>query len=228
MRKNFFLVGTLSFLVSLSAWARNPIGEIAKYKLDRAQSRTSGVVQRGVLNFKGGEFKQKGDKSVYETTLNYDLRILIAGNKKGEKMVDVPSEFFSEDFITRLKEEGVIDQGTFKLKYLGVEDVKTIFGVEYRDCHKIQVYDVKSMHTEELASFTEVFEEMYKAEQGEPLPSTAELKVKNIKAILRLSNEVQLLGAVKVDVSANVSGANMKAGFDYWPPSTADVGDKEP
>jgi hypothetical protein len=228
MRKSFFIAGTLSFLLSVSAWARNPIGEIANYKLDRARNRTSGVVQKGVLSFKGGEFKQKGDKGVYETTFNYDLKILMAGHKKGEKIIDVSSDFFSEDFMARLKQEGVIDEGTFKLKYLGTEDVETIFGVKYKDCHKVFVYDVKSIQLQELESFAEVFEEMYKVEQGEPLPSTANLEVKNIKATLMISTEVPLLGAVKVDVSGNVSGANMKAGFDYQPPSVVDAADKQP
>ncbi len=219
MRFSLVFTGALSLFLSLNSFARNPVGEIAKYKLDRNRTRTSTMLTKGLLDFKGGPFKPKeGTKGSYDSQFTYDVNIIMAGHKKGSKHVDIPAEFFSTEYQERLRKEGQIDEEKFKLKYLGVEDVETMDGLKYPKCDKILVYDIKAKDAQDFTSFiNDLFGSMYVAEHEESEALVA--KIENIQVVIAITDTVPFLGAVKIDASGRVKGFEFKAGFDYTPPA---------
>lgn len=217
MRKSLLLAGTVSLFLSMSGLARDPNGEIANYTLDKSNGRTSSVIKKGRLVLKGGAFKDKeGTNGVYPTTLFWDIKARWAGQISGEKTMDVPSEFFTPEFMTRLREEGTSDQGVFKLKHLGVEDVQ--IGVRYEGCDKVLAYDVDLDQMPALDDIIgSVFREAYREEFGEDIDNEAGGKIRNVKLVMYISSQVPVMGAVKIDVSGTVKGFDVQAGFDFVP-----------
>ena len=225
MSKTFVFAGILSAFVSLSAYSRNPEGEFAKYKLDRNQSRTSSLIKKGTLVFSVGPFKPDSGSSPgsYPSKLTYDIRAAIAGHLHGEKVLDIPAEFFTPEFVIRLRKEGTIDEGIFKLKHMGFEDVQTIFGMKYPQCDKILAYDVKLSSAKDFASLLmETMGQAYYEEIQEDFDHDL-ASVKNAKVLFYLSPGIPVIGAVKLDASAKISGFAIKAGFDYLPKGSPDT-----
>jgi hypothetical protein len=159
----------------------------------------------------------------YPVTLEYDIRAVFAGRQKGKKLFNVPSEHFDASFMERLRREKLIDQGVFKIKHLGVENVKTIFNENYPACDKVLVYDFK---WEKVPKFAELIHEMFEAVvEEQPGIHPMESSAKNVKLVLYIykqGQELPVLGAVKVDLSGRVRGMDIQAGFDYLPDSVPD------
>lgn len=211
MFKTFVLGASLSFGFSGTSLARNPVGDFAKYELDKGSGRTSYLIRSGNLETR---VLSEG-AGVYRSTLAYDVNVLMAGRKKGVEELDVPAEFFSKNFRKDLRRHKISDQGIFKLKHLGVETVTTKSGITYKDCDKILAYDIKM---NESSDFQEFIQEALKT-QYEFLDDDDIVRegVRDAKVVLHITDGIPVLGAAKIDVSGVVSGFRMKAGFDYAP-----------
>jgi len=220
MRTQLFFAGAISLLLSVSAFARVPTGEIAKYKLVKTSERTSDIIQKGAIELTGGAFKPKeGTQGSFEVSLAYDLKVMFAGRLKGKKSFQVPGEFFTPEFMERLRKEGTIDQGIFKLKHLAIEDVETRTKT-YAACDKVLAYDVKM---EMVPTFDSLINETFGAAYLSNIEDPIDVKLgsaKKVEGIFYISSEVPVMGAVKIDVSGIVQGIFIKAGFDYVHPSS--------
>ncbi len=107
MRKNFLLVGSLSFFLAATGLAHSPQNESAKYKLDRKQARTTAVLTRGTLELNVGSFdKSIGKQGSYSSQFRYQLKTII-GDLNGAKPINIPAEFFSPDFLQTLRTEKI-------------------------------------------------------------------------------------------------------------------------
>jgi hypothetical protein len=124
--------------------------------------------------------------------------------------------------MARLRREGEIDQGIFKLRHLGIVEVTTKSGDKYSGCDKVLVFDVKLEKAKTFeALVNETFGAIYQAEMDEINPVKFG-SVKDVEVVLFISSRVPALGAVKIDASGKVYGMEVKAGFDYMSPGSVD------
>lgn len=216
MRKTVLLAGAISVLLSVSAFARVPTSEVANYKLDKRGDRSSRIIKSGVLKLTGGEHTPKqGTQGTYKVALEYDLKVILIGSMKDKKIFQAPAEFFTPEYMQRLRKEKQIDAGAFKLKHLAIEDVETHAGVRYASCDKVLAYDVKMDQTPAFDSLiNETFAALYLVQHPEE-PKFDYAMAEDFKLLMYISQEIPVLGAAKIDVSAVVRGMNVKAGFDY-------------
>jgi len=226
MRKSLLFVGLFSFLLSNPSFARNPQGQFANYKLDRSQARTSSIMQKGLVKLEVGTFKPTpggdGTTGKYVTKVTYDIKALFAGHMKGTKIFDVPSDIFDPELIERVRNEGEIDAVIFKMKHLGIEDVRTGSGVTYPSCDKVLIYDMKLDKIPSLGTFIlETFRKAHSPDD-ERFKNLKLADVKNLKVIFYVTSSLPVIGAAKMDGSAKISGFDIKVGFDYVPPTSSD------
>lgn len=216
MGKSLFLAGMFTFMLSVTAFARNPVGEFAEYKLDKNGHRTSSILRSGDLKFT--VVSETSD--AYNVKFDYKVRVL-GKRYEGEKEQKVAREYFDSEFMSRLKKEGELNQGQYKIKYLGTEDVKTIFNIQYPGCDKIFLYDFQKLfERDEDVLESEIITalvEAYQREIDEPTVQISGADVKDLEVTMRVTPTIPVLGAVKFDVSGKVRGITVRAGFDYQP-----------
>lgn len=217
MQKITVFAAMISFVLSMNAFARDPQGETVKYKLNRSRIRTSAVIRKG--NFAiaiGPRHTEETKKNLYQTKIDYELDLLIGGKKKGSKNIDVPAKYFDPDFMDQLRREGQSNEGDFKLKYMGKADVETSKG-NFPDCDKVMVYDVK-MHLTDLASILNASTDEIYAPQLADQDAQNSLDVSDVEVMLYITQRIPAIGAVQIDLSAKVSGFDIKAGLDFVSP----------
>ena len=221
MRKCALVASAVSFLLSANLFARNPQGEQAGYKLDRNRDRTSSMIMKGKLDFSVGALHTVAGKDAYQSSLTYDLQILMAGKQKGTKSIDIPSDYFSPEFLQHLRDAGQVDEGSFKLKYLGKADVVTQTGARYPNCDKILAFDIKMEKDSDFNTIlNRTLARAYWVEETTEsyVPEEDILSVQDVQVVLHVSSEIPVLGAARIDISGKTRGMDLKAGFDYVAP----------
>ena len=193
---------------------RNPVGEEANYELVKG-SRTTGLIKKGTFDSEIVEFKPEAEKGpAYTAKLKYDLKVTFVGRHQGEQNIDIPVEFFTREFVERLREEKTIETPQFKVDHLGFEDTETKFGLRYENCDKIKIYDVKMEEQKFLSHFARAM-----ASGMNPFVEIQNNQIENLEIIALRTDGIPVLGAAKVDIKGKAKGYRFKAGFDYKDPN---------
>lgn len=198
-------------------YARNPVGERADYRLDRNSARTSSMIKSGTIQTRvTKEVPDASDGLAFETAISYDFDIQFVGRQQGTELVNVDEEFFTEEFLEKLRTDGTYESPDFKIKHEGFADARNLDGKFYPHCDKLLFYDIKTERSvghplaSSLANLLEVA-----ASSVRPDPNAT---IEDMKIRVHVSVGVPVLGAVKLDMSGKYSGMAVKAGADYIAP----------
>jgi hypothetical protein len=203
-----------AFWAPLALAQRDPVGEVANFNLDRNSSRTSSAVRSGTLQTVVTRPLVDADgNSSFEVMTRWDLNVSLVGRQRGERPVDVPEEYFTEEFLVRLRADQYWEAPKFKMRHEGFATVRTMDGRVWADTDKIVIYDIRD--SKALGAFGDLARSVLGvALEDAPSPTIDNLVIRgNIKF------GVPVLGAVKIDVSGRYNGMNIKAGADYVSPA---------
>jgi len=215
-----FLLG--AFLAGGSmAYGRNPVGEVADYRLDRNSARTSSMIKSGTMQTKvTKELPDAADGPAFEVALSYDFDVQFVGHQQGTELVDVADEFFTEEFLQKLRTDGAYESPEFKIKHQGYADARNLDGKFYPHCDKLLFYDVKT-DKETVAGNSAPLVRM----AVQLLDSAADAydvdpnaTIEDLKILAHVFVGIPVLGAAKIDMSGKYSGMSIKAGADYIAP----------
>ena len=216
MLRSFISVSLLSMSFALNAaTAGGPLGEKANYQLDRAFARTSAAVTAGSGVASVSKYLPNHENGPHYTiTLDYNVSINLYGDHKGSTSWDFPEEFFTPQFMEKLRKTGHYNTKDYKINYEGKADAKTLDGTTYKNCDKILIYDIsvagKSSWESMVAQAAGI-----SADDIEYYGTSVE----NVKIRGHLYYPgVPVLAAVKLDLSATVDNVPVRAGFDYKRP----------
>ena len=211
MRKVCLSASLLTLVFATSSFARDPSGEKAFYKLDRSRARTSAMVKSGQLEISVAN--RVGD--AYPTTIDYEFSVLLGGDYKGKEVSNVHEAYFTPAFMERLRAEKEIITDSYKVKYLGRGDARTLKGRVYSQCDKVLIYDLDVEKQQELSELIRAVLVPAISAQHAELLETKGVQVEDAKLLVHVHVDVPALGLVKVDMEGIVQGLRGKAGFDY-------------
>ncbi|MEZ4741252.1 MAG: hypothetical protein R3B45_02205 [Bdellovibrionota bacterium] len=207
--KLFIIPAFLFSLISTAAFS-DPVNEYANYKVDNARNRTSSMIKRGTVRTEVLGFNPEGENGpVYNTNIEYDVTIQLAGRQQGEEVAEIPEEFFSPDFIEKLRQEGEIHYPQFKIRHLGYADATNMDGTSYPNCDKVFIYDIDMQQASALKFFQQI--------TGKALATPAD-EVEDVEVTALITESLPVLGAAKIDISGVARGYDFKVGFDYLTP----------
>jgi hypothetical protein len=213
LAKKLLAATGLVFLMSTAALARDPVGESADYKVDRNSARTSSMILSGSMTATVTQYMpDHPDGPAYEGKLDYLFKIQFMGNQEGTEYVNTPEEYFTPEFIARLRTDGTYESPQFKIRHQGYADARNLDGGFYPHCDKILIYDIKQ---EESAGFAALAKSLLGTRPNDPSPDDS---IENLEIVAHVYQGVPVLGAVKLDVKGVYNGMNVKAGADYEAP----------
>lgn len=223
MRTSLFAVALSLAISTISAYARDPLGQFAAYTLDRSRARTSALVSEGqiqvkILGFLPGPTR---DEDAYQASIDYDLNILYVGQQKGSQALKIPSLYFGEELLTDLRAKKEITTPYFKLRYLGTEDVTTHTGEVYPETDVVLMYDLQTAND----VFTDLVRSLnFSASQLYPFGNHSKgngafPQIQDLQITMHLSKDLPVLGAAQLDLRGTVSNIRIKMGFDYTNPT---------
>lgn len=204
-----------------------PVGEFAHYGLVKGK-RTSSVIRKGALKVSVLQYNPQTEikDPTYSVSFDYDLKVSFVGRKKDETFFETPSDFFTDEFNERLREEKNVETTHFKIEHLGFEDIETKDGVIYKDCDKIKIYDIKFSKDTSQGSFLKFVESFSvqvltstdtNEEEKNPSPEFKTTGIDDLEVFMTYNDKVPVFGALKIDLKGKASGYRFKAGFDYDP-----------
>jgi hypothetical protein len=207
------LVAALSiFTVVTAAGAdspRNPLGETANYQLDKATTRTSGLIQSGSGVAKVTDFLPDHEQGPsYNVSLDYDFVVQLYGRQKGTTKTAFSADFFTREFMEKLRRVGTIVTPDYKIKHEGFADARNMDGGVYSHCDKVLIYDI-------VIPDSNLFTNLIYAAAGFDPSRGDNPQIEDLKLAAHVFQGVPVLGAVKLDLSGTVQGVKVKAGFDY-------------
>lgn len=209
MRRTLLSLGFVSVCVAGPAIAdtaaRDPSGEMADYMLDKDAARTSSVVQSGMLSGRIVEpLTDAGDGPGYLLAIDYTLKIF-GSTYQGSECVEVPSLYFSPDFMVKLRETKHYETAKFKVDHKGFGNAHTLDGHDYPNADRIFIYDIT---TSDCGSESKL---------PWDLPRLAS-EIEDLTIAGYIYQGIPVLGAVKVDIAGKYSGLKIRAGADYKTP----------
>ncbi len=199
-----FFAAAMTLLLAVPAFgqARDPMGEQAFYDLDK--SRSHNMIKSGNFDGRITAFHPDAEEgAAYELTLKYKFDIQWIGVKEGEEKLEIPVEYFSPEFMENLRQTGAFESEKFKVKHEGFATTTTQNGETYENCDKILIYDVDQSEAPDFALLMVGFDQL-----------TSEGEIENLEIRAHIYPNVQVLGAVKIDVEGDSSGMHVFAGAD--------------
>ena len=190
---------------------RDPIGEVADYKVDRNSSRTTGMIQSGDMKAAVTSFQQDNpDGPSYDVKIDYTFKIQFMGTRTGTEMVNVPEAYFTPEFMQDLRTNGEYISDSFKVQHQGYADVRTMDGGVYPNCDKVRIYDVQTAQIGIVGIARQML-----VVSGDP---STDSDFEDMEIVAHIKEGLPVLGAAKIDVSGIYQGMRVKAGADYQRP----------
>ena len=189
---------------------RNPVGEKANYKLDKASARTTSMIREGTAVAQIIAYLP--NQKAFQAKLTYDLMIDFVGRKAGEKEIAAPEEYFKPEFLEKLRVQKKIVLPNFTVTHMGFGNARNPDGKVYNNCDKVLISDIKQIDTNAIHNaFYGFLQESFM----QVAAVTGDTQIENLKILAHVAPNVPVLGAVKIDLSGKASGFDFKAGFDY-------------
>ncbi len=187
---------------------RDPLGEVADYKVDRASARTTGMIQSGEM--RAAVTTHEPNSASYDVQINYTFRIQFMGTRTGTEMVSVPEVYFTPEFMQDLRDNGEFISDEFKVQHLGYADARNLDGGVYPNCDKIKIYDVQTKSN----GLIRMADQLLRASEAiDPAAGFEDMVI-----VAHIKEGLPVLGAAKIDVSGLYDGMRVKAGSDYERP----------
>lgn len=215
MRLSLSLLSLCWFLLGAASENRNPVGEYAYYKLDRNGARTSGMFTRGEFETKVTHELLNENGKVFQVKLDYSLTVQFMGTQTGSELIDVPAEYFSEEFLQQIRQTGTYETEDFKVRHMGFADARNMDGEFYANCDKLLFYDIETSQSSGMRGMLFKGVQAAYADAGFVPPTDGDIE--NLKLLVHVKYGLPVLGGVKLDVSGVYRGMNLKAGADYMP-----------
>lgn len=209
--KKILIINMLLSVICTHIFA-NHVGESAKYKLNKASSRTSWLLSDG-----------KGDATVtkaidspefgpsYVVKMNYMVKAGLLGEYKGSVGLLVPEFMFNNEFYRDLEAIHTKDLGSFKIDYQGRTTAADAQENRYEQCYKVRIYDIDPDYRPIVP--VSMIKPLILWHKAQGIMS----KVDNIEINLKMHESAPVMGAVQVDVKGKVHGFDVKAGLDLIP-----------
>ncbi len=195
------LLLSLALISSFAFGGFDPVGQKAHYVLDKDPKRTTSMIKSGTIDVMVTKPLLDAAPPAYEVSVKYKAKISLVGDQEGEQAKAIDAEFFTPEFLEKLRKEGSYIGPNFKAKHQGYADAKNLDGKLYPHCDKILLYDIKdSGYADE---FTRVFFDLDRFD------------IENLQIVAHIYAGVPVLGAVKIDASGIYQGMNVKAGGDF-------------
>ncbi len=185
------------------------VGQKANFKLDKDPKRTTSLLKKGTFQAVIKSYQPQAENGpAMEVALDYRFDVEFMGEQSGVESGLLDYEYFTEDFLVKLRKEGKYESENFKAIHQGFKDAKTLEGKFYPHCDVILLYDIKdSTLRNSLGSFLATI-----------VQAENQSDIKDMKVLAHIYPGIPVLGAVKIDVSGKHSGMNIKAGADYQTP----------
>lgn len=209
------IIQLLVFSLSSFVFATDPetlVGQKAFYQLDKNPKRTISLLKDG--NFLSVIKRYLPDAEhgpAMEVDLNYRFNVQLMGEQTGVETSQLDYEYFTAEFLDKLREEGKYESPNFKAIHQGYKDVKTLEGKFYANCDVILLYDITDTAQLNLRSGLADF----LAGLVDRHPKS---DVQDLKVLAHVYPGIPVLGAVQIDISGKYEGMNIKAGADYKTP----------
>ncbi len=196
----------LAFAISFElAASENPLGEMARYTVDKDPKRTSSMIKSGRLDAQVSQFLT--ESSAYEVAISYTFQVQFAGNQQGTEKANIDESYFEDAFLENLRQTGHYAGAEFKADHIGYADAKNLDGKFYAHCDKIKFYEIKQSPSYALYWLaTSLLGGNFRAD------------IENLVVIAHVFPNIPVLGGAKVDVSGTYQGIKIKAGGDYVSP----------
>ena len=198
-----------------AAQARNPVGERADYILDRDPARTSSMVQEGTMTAYVRAFvPPENGGPAYDSAIDYAFKIRFLGWQRGTETMSIDDDYFTPEFMVNLRANGEYHGDKFDVRWLGYVDAHTLEGIDYPRCDDILIYNIdQGFHS----PFVAVAQGLLARAAGVrgAVPNDT---IENLEIRAAIFAGVPVLGAVKLDVSGQYQGTDVKAGADYDAP----------
>jgi hypothetical protein len=133
--------------------------------------------------------------------LAYDFDVKTIGRKQGEQVVPMPKAFFTQDFITKLKNAKTWKFEKWTASYEGTEDVQTEAGAFFPACDKIRITNLP-----QPLKLTEALE----------LWSNSLAAGETVDMTLYVTPSIPVFGAARVDLQTKIGPLEIKIGGDYY------------
>jgi len=200
---------------SFPLWGADPeglVGQKAFYQLDKNPKRTTSLLKDGnFLAVIKRYLPNANHGPAMEVDLNYRFNVQLMGEKTGVETSELDYEYFTADFLEKLRKEGKYESPNFKAIHQGYQDVKTLEGKFYPHCDLVLLYDIKDTLNMELRSGLAHF-------LASIVDETPKSDVENLKVLAHVYPGIPVLSAVQIDISGKYEGMNIKAGADYKTP----------
>ncbi len=183
------------FILPTPAGATDPVGESGVWELDWTNGRTSRYVASGGATAAITEFLPDLPAGpAYNVRLEYDLTIYVHGNEHSTLDIALSSDFFTPEFLARLRAEKTWVGPQFTIDYLGRRDATNLDGAVYTDCDYLYFHDIS---------------------MGGASPSGERMiEAKDLKMWAHLKEGVSMLGVTKLDLFATMYGLPIRLGYD--------------
>lgn len=182
----------------------DPVGQKAKYTLDKDPKRTSSMIKSGTVDVSVTKAMLDAQPPAYEVSVQYKVKVALMGDQEGTEARPVDAEYFTPAFIEKLRKDGSYTGPNFKAKHLGYADAKNLDGKQYPNCDKVLLYDIQQGHV-----MNEMMQTFFGSERAD---------VEDLQVLAHVYAGVPVLGAVKIDANGKYQGMAVKAGGDYVSP----------
>lgn len=195
----------LSLILSSMLMASpSPLGESAKYQLDKDPKRTSSFIKSGWFNADVTHFLAEKIPPAYQIVIQYAFKIYLVGTQQGTEKTLIDKNYFDPEFLENLRLAGHYEGAQFKVDHLGFADAKTLDGHVYPHCDRLRFYDVVSVHP-----LTHLIASMLASPDGE---------IQDLVIHAHVFFGIPVLGGAKIDVSGLYEGLRFKVGVDFVSP----------
>ncbi|MCB0422199.1 MAG: hypothetical protein KDD61_14470 [Bdellovibrionales bacterium] len=208
---------SIAICSTITIYAKDLVGESASYELDRSRQRTTGMIKRGEVDAMVADFLPNDPNGPsYLVNLRYDLKVSFVGNKQGELGLSATQDFFTPEFLERLRNEKEISEPKFKIRHIGFGDAQLKGGHSYPSCDIVEIYDIDTTQANSFNILGLAYSILQEAAIQAGPGAAAEIEDMMIKAYVCAN--IPVIGAAKIDMTGKTSGYNFKAGFDYVVP----------
>ncbi|MBI1859407.1 MAG: hypothetical protein HYR96_00625 [Deltaproteobacteria bacterium] len=185
--------------------SEQPVGEQARYLIDKNPARTTSLIKSGNLTAKVTQFLSEANPPGYEVLINYVFKVSFVGSQEGQQSAKIDEAFFKKSFLEDLRKNHHYEGKDFKADHLGYADAKNLDGKVYPHCDKVKMYDIQ-----QDGPLFDLAEEFLTGGDGG--------KIDNLVVIAHIYPTVPVLGGAKVDMSGDYNRMFVKAGGDYINP----------
>lgn len=190
----------------------DPLGQYAHYKVINGE-RTTSLIRSGHTTVTVAEYMPDHDQGPsYKLVADYEAKVTLYGTYAGTEEVDLPTEYFTEEFLDELRQTGEYQTEDFKVRHLGYRDARLFDGSFYEQCDYLVFYDIDTTKDNLGLQF------FIRAALGQFQDGIVLTDVEDLKIYAKVKPGIPVLGGVQLDVSGKMSGLSAKAGFDYVKP----------